>query len=200
MNNTLLESFRTAYRNLELQPLIDQKELDKFRVDYCHEIIEELQQLVEDSPSGDCKIIFTGHRGCGKSTLLAQFSRQCNDKYFVVFFSVADTIEMSDVNHINILFAIGVKLMYEAERNQVQIAKDTKDVFYKWFSEQTRTEINTINPEVSLGFDLFKIIAGKLKVDALIREEIKQKFARRVADLIARINEIAAVIQAAAKK
>lgn len=61
MNNNLLESFRTAYRNLELQPLIDQKELDKFRVDYCHEIIEELQQLVEDSPSGDCKIIFTGH-------------------------------------------------------------------------------------------------------------------------------------------
>lgn len=200
MNNTLLESFRTAYRNLELQPLIDQKELDKFRVDYCHEIIEELQQLVEDSPSGDCKIIFTGHRGCGRSTLLAQFSRQCNEQYFVVFFSISDTIEMSDVNHINILFSIAVNLMYEAERNQVQIPATTKDTFYKWFAEQTKTEINTNTAENSVGFDLFKIIAGKLKADAVIRQEIKQKFERKVSELIARINEIAAVVQINSQK
>lgn len=75
MNNQLFESFQTAYRNLELQPLIHQAELDKFRVDYCHEVIEELQQLVEDSPAADSKIMFTGHRGCGKSTLLAEFSK-----------------------------------------------------------------------------------------------------------------------------
>lgn len=159
-----------------------------------------MQQLVKDSPSGDCKIIFTGHRGCGKSTLLAQFSRQYNDKYFVVFFSIADTIEMSDVNHINILFAIAVNLMHEAEKSQVQISATTKDTFYKWFAEQTQTEINTISAENSIGFDLFKIIAGKLKADAVIREEIKQKFERKVSELIARINEIAAVVQIKSQK
>lgn len=200
MSNDLLESFREAYRNLDLLPLLDQKELDKFRVDYASNVIEELDQLVEDSPNADGKIIFTGHRGCGKSTLLAEFGRQCDDRYFVVFFSISDTIEMSDVNHINILFAIAVNLMSEAEKNQVQIPKSTKDAFYKWFATKTRIEEEKLSAETSAGFDLFKIIKGRLKVDAAIRNEIKQEFERKINDLVARINEIAAVIQVATKK
>lgn len=121
MSAELLKSFQEAYRNLELLPLLEQKDLEQFRVNYGDDIIEELEQLVEDSPNGDGKIIFTGHRGCGKSTLLAEFSRRLQDRYFVVLFSISDTIEMSDVNHINILFAIAVNLMYEAEARRVEI-------------------------------------------------------------------------------
>ena len=196
----LLESFREAYRNLELLPLLTTTALAKFRVEYGTETIEELEQLVEDSPSGDSKIIFAGHRGCGKSTLLAQFCRQIEDRYFVVFFSISDLIEMSDVNHINILFAIAVRLMEAAEEQQVEIKSSTKDQFYQWFAKRTRTETEEFKAETSAGFDLFKIITGKLKADATIREEIKQEFLRKVSDLIARINEIAAVVQNASKK
>lgn len=78
---------------------------------------------------------------------------------------------MSDVNHINILFAIAVNLMYEAEKSQVPISATTKDAFYKWFAEQTRTEVNTpVDAQIGIGFDLFKIITGELKSEALIRE------------------------------
>ncbi|MBD2540373.1 P-loop NTPase fold protein [Coleofasciculus sp. FACHB-SPT36] len=200
MTSELLESFREAYRNLDLLPLIDENELKKFRVDYGSEIIEELEQLVEDSPAADGKIIFTGHRGCGKSTLLAEFGRRCGDRYFVVFFSISDTIEMSDVNHINILFAIAVNLMVEAEKNQVQIPPKTKDAFHKWFATRTKIEEEKLSAETSAGFDLFKIIGGKLKADAAIRHEIKQEFERKISELVARINEIAAVIQASTNK
>ncbi len=196
----LLESFREAYRNLELLPLLTETALKKFWVEYGTNTIAELEQLVEDSPSGDSKIIFAGHRGCGKSTLLAQFGRQMADKYFVVFFSISDSIEMSDVNHINILFAIAVRLMEEAEKQEVKIKSSTKDQFYKWFAKRTRTETEEFKAETSAGFDLFKIITGKLKADATIREEIKQEFLRKISDLIARINEIAAVVQNASKK
>jgi nucleoside-triphosphatase THEP1 len=163
-------------------------------------VIEELIQLVEDSPSGNGKIVFTGHRGCGKSTLLAEFGRQCGDRYFVVFFSISDTIEMSDVNHINILFAIAVRLMVEAEKNQVQIPPATKDAFHKWFATKIRVEEEKISTETSVGFDLFKFISGKLKADAAVRQEIKQEFERKISELIARINEIAAVIRNATNK
>jgi nucleoside-triphosphatase THEP1 len=200
MPKELLESFREAYRNLELLPLLDQKDLDKFKVDYATDIIEELQQLVEDSPSGDGKIVFTGHRGCGKSTLLAELSRRLEPGYFVVFFSISDMIEMSDVNHINILFAIAVRLMEEAEKRQVEIKQTTKDSFYQWFATKTRVETEELKAETSIGFGLFKLISGKLKADAAIRNEIKQEFARKVSDLIARINDIAAVVYAATQK
>lgn len=52
----------------------------------------------------------------------------------------------------------------------------------------------------SVGFNLFKMIQGKLKADATIREEIKQEFLRKVSDLVATINEIAAVVEDGAKK
>ncbi|HEY9749535.1 MAG TPA: P-loop NTPase fold protein [Allocoleopsis sp.] len=200
MASELLKAFQEAYRNLDLLPLIDPKELEKFRVDYGAEVLEELQQLVEDDDSCNGKIIFAGHRGCGKSTLLAEFGRQCSDRYFVVFFSISDTIEMSDVNHINILFAIAVNLMYEAEKHQVNIAKSTKDGFYKWFATRTQIETEAINTEVSTGFDLLKSISGKLKAEATIRREIKREFERNISDLVAPIEQMAAVIQAATKK
>ncbi len=200
MSEDLLKSFQEAYRNLELLPLLEQKDLDKFRVDYGDEVIEELEQLVEDSPNGDGKIIFTGHRGCGKSTLLAEFTRRVHDRYFVVLFSISDTIEMSDVNHINILFAIAVNLMYQAEALQIEISQSTKNALYKWFATRTKTETATLKAEGSTGFDLLKLITAKLKADAAVRYEIKQEFERKITDLVARINEIAAVIQVTTKK
>jgi hypothetical protein len=103
-------------------------------------------------------------------------------------------IEMSDVNHINILFAIAVRLMVEAEKRQVPIQQSIKDSFYKWFATRTRIETEELKAETSVGFNLFKLISGKLKADAAIRNEIKQEFARKVSDLIARINDIASVV------
>jgi len=195
----LLESFREAYSNLQLLPLKNES-LDKFQVEYGRETIEELEQRIEDSPSGSNKIIFAGHRGCGKSTLLAKLSRQLDNRFFVVFFSISDAIEMSDVNHINILFAIAVQMMTEAKERQVKINSETEKQFYQWFATKTRTEIEQTNAEVSGGFDLLKVIAGKLKVDATVRNEIKQEFLRNIPELMGRINEIAAIIEAATNK
>ncbi|NRB07629.1 MAG: hypothetical protein HRU34_10585 [Richelia sp.] len=72
----LLSSFQEAYRNLELLPLIEEKGLKQFRVEYGEDIIDELIQLVEDSPNADGKVVFTGHWGCGRSTFLAEFGRR----------------------------------------------------------------------------------------------------------------------------
>ena len=200
MSKDLLKSFQEAYRNLELLPLSQQKDLNQFRVNYGGETIEELEQLVEDSPSSDGKIIFTGHRGCGKSTLLAEFSRQIDKRYFVVFFSIAETIEMSDVNHINILFAIGLNLMLEAEARQVAIPSSTKKALEQWFATRTRTEEKSITTEGTYENNIFKIISTKLKVDSTVRHEIKQEFERKISDLVAQLNIIAAAIQAVYKK
>lgn len=157
MASEQLESFREAYRNLELLPLRDEKDLARFRVEYGTDAIEELEQLVEDDPNGNGKIVFTGHRGCGKSTLLGELSRRLNDRFFVVFFSISDLIEMSDVNHINILFAIAVMLMEEAESNQVNIKDALRESFFSWFAKHTRIEQEEFKQEGSAGINLFKI-------------------------------------------
>lgn len=200
MSQELLQKFQQAYKNLDLSPLLSATALAEFGIEYQEDTIIELEQLVEDSPIQDSKIIFTGHRGCGKSTLLADFSRRMQENYFVVLFSIADMIEMSDVNHINILFAIALQLMDEADRQNVPVPKSTKEAIEKWFARKTRIETNQLSTETSAGFNLFKIIAGKLKVDATIRQEIKQEFIRKTSELVEQINIIAAIIKSASGK
>ncbi|MEB3178334.1 MAG: ATP-binding protein [Nostocaceae cyanobacterium] len=201
MSAELLESFKKAYSNLDLFPLMTKKEIKEFRVDYGDDIIADLEQLVEDSPNGDGKIIFTGHRGCGKSTLLAEFKNQIQENnYFVVLFSIANTIEMSAVNHINILFAIALQLMSEAEAKQVEIPSNTKKAIEDWFAKRTRVLEKEGKVENKLGFNIFNLISTELKADATVREEITKEFERKISDLVAQINLIASLIQTVTKK
>jgi energy-coupling factor transporter ATP-binding protein EcfA2 len=211
-NSELLRSFQTASKNLFLTPLLSQEDVNTFGVEYGADVLDELEGWAEDCVNGSNKLIFTGHRGCGKSTLLSKLSRRLTDRYFTVFFSISDLIEMSDVNHVNILFAIAVQLMEAAEIQQIKIKSSTKREFYRWFGKHTKTETSTLEADLEAGyqagggfniasiFKFFAEIRAKLKVDAVIRDEIKTEFVRRISDLIARIDEIAAVVQAASQK
>lgn len=201
MSGDRLATFQEAYRNLDLLPLLDQRELERFRVSYGEEVLEELQQLIEDDDTRSGKTLFSGHRGCGKSTLLAEFGRRCQKSgFFVVFFSIADLFESPDVSHTNILYAVAVSLITEAEREGVEIKPSLKDPLFRWFATRTRIESSTpVSAGLSGGFD-FKFIKGILKTEASVREEIKHEFEQKISELVARINIIAAEIQAATKK
>ncbi len=192
----LLESFRTAYQNLQLLPLLTQEEFNKFGVEYGTDVIDELEQFMEDCTPGADKLIFTGHRGCGKSTLLTEFCRRMDDRYFVVFFSIADLIELSDVNHVNILFAIAMQLMDAARKRKVSIQQTTEKVFYEWLGTYTRTEVPA-KEKLESGFNFFGQVQIKLKTNATIREEIRIEFSRKLSDLIDQIEQIAAEIKTA---
>ncbi len=199
MSADRLQTFQKAYQNTDLTPLIEQQELEQFWVQYGVAPLEELVQLIEDN-AANAKIVFSGHRGCGKSTLLAKLGRQLSDRYFVSVFSIADTIEMSDVNHINILFAIAINLMMQAEQGNIKISQAIKESFYKWFAKRTKTETELLNAEISGGFNFWNWFVGKLKTEASVRNEIKQEFERNITDLVAKLNEIAAVVQSSSKK
>jgi len=197
--STRLEAFQKAYVNLDLLPLLEQKELEAFQVEYGDDVLVELEQLVEDDDSRDRKTIFAGHRGCGKSTLLAKFGRQCEERdYFVVFFSIANTIEMSDVNHINILFAIAVNLMNKAETEAIKIAPSLRQSLLDWFAVKTQTIATKVGVEGEVS--IFPEITNKLRAEASVRNELKRQFERNISDLVAQINLIAAAIENATGK
>ncbi|MBW4519354.1 MAG: AAA family ATPase [Scytolyngbya sp. HA4215-MV1] len=201
METDRLDRLTQAYRNLELFPLIEPAQIKAFRVEYGKRTLAKLKQEIQVSQP-DSKLIFTGHRGCGKSTLLAQFAQDMRErKLFVVFFSIADTVEMSDVNHVNILYAIALQLLSQATRLQVPIQEATKQALLTWFT-QTKSQIysDQLKAEYSAGVDLFKLLTGKLQKEDTFREEIKITYERRVSELSRKIDEIAAAIQIATKK
>ena len=59
MSEPLLTEFQTAYRNLELTPLLDPNDLKRFHVDYSEDTIAGLVQLIEDTSSVASKVIFS---------------------------------------------------------------------------------------------------------------------------------------------
>ena len=203
--NPLTLKFRRAWQNLELLPLLTAEEMAEFWVEYQQETVEDIELLIENSASRNKKIVLTGHVGCGKSTLLNTVRHRLRDEYFVVFFSIADVIELSDVNHVNILFAIAVMMMEEAEKpgNQIKIKPEVKEGFYKWFAEETKTTIEEYKASVEGGFKFSGLLAwvkGVLQSSAIERRELKEKYERDISSLVKRVDLIATVIEEACGK
>lgn len=134
------DDFQQAFRNLQLQPLITAEDTRKFHVPYAEDLLPELEQVIRDCTNLNNQLIFAGHQGCGKSTLLARFFERIKDDFFAVFFSISDLIEMSEVNHITILFAIALRLMEEATKQQIEIPGDKIESFFNWFKKHTYEE------------------------------------------------------------
>jgi nucleoside-triphosphatase THEP1 len=197
----LLDRFRRAYRDLELFPLLTAEEIDAFRVEYGRDTLAKLEQVVDDAKQ-DGKIIFAGHRGCGKSTLLARFAKQMMQQgYFVVFFSIADMVEMSAVDHINILYAIAVQLLSKATERKIPIPEKTKKEILTWLiTSRTETTDRSLSSEMGIGGDVLKLVTAKLKTESKFREEIKRTYERRVSDLVAKVDEIAQCVRDATQK
>ncbi|BBC24154.1 P-loop NTPase fold protein [Pseudanabaena sp. ABRG5-3] len=198
-DSDLVEKFQSASHNLQLFPLLTKEERDNFLVDYGNESIDILEQKVLDCNENTNHFLFAGHRGCGKSTLLYSFARQMEEHFFTVSFSIAELIEMQDINHITILFAITFKMMEKAEQENVKISKHKKQAFNDWFKKITRTGAFELKGYMSDGLSLLDAIKSKLLAEQITREEIKIKFMQNLRDLIDTLNAIATEIKLATK-
>ncbi len=208
---TRLEIFREAGQNLRLVPLLTQEDLARLGVAYQTELIDELQQAIEYSSAPDNKLIFTGHTGCGKSTLLSElgFRLTNSGRYFVVRYSISNTIERSAVDHVNILFSMALQLVEEAEKRSIRLQPGIKQEFYHWLGKHTQTESQAVEKEIELNAEatvkggiplLLEFIAkvkSKLKISSVIRQEISVEFARRTADLVIQIDRLQSYIESA---
>lgn len=199
--NDRYDRFMQAYRNLGLFPLLEPQEIEDFRVSYGRRTLARLKQEVQASEANG-KVIFTGHRGCGKSTLLHELNiLMQKQQHFVVLFSIADMVEMSDINHVNILYAIALTLLSKASKRGVAIPDATKEQLLNWFTTtKSTTYTDQLQQELGAGGDLWGFLSAKLKKEDTFRNEIKVTYERRVSELSDTIDRIAAAIQTATKK
>jgi energy-coupling factor transporter ATP-binding protein EcfA2 len=191
-----------SMRNLSLDPLITDRDLERLGVEYGGATLARLDSLIRDSDTQDSKIVFTGHTGCGKSTLLAELARQLQDDYFVTRFSISEMSDRSSVNHVEILFTIGINLLRSASLAGIKIPPATEKSLASWFSRYTKAESdsNPIKIKGELGFDFWKVLVLKVGAEKTIREEIRKEFEPNIKDLVAKLNEIAATIQMVSKQ
>ncbi len=200
MDQALLERFQQAYKDLDLFPLVEPEDIERFRVDYGLHVMVRLKRVIEASVKNG-KFIFAGHRGCGKSTLLKRLAIEMQPKHFVVFFSIADLIEMSGITHVNILYAIALKLLSQASKqSNIRIDEDIKQALLGWNTTvRTQTSSQATTGEMGLGADI-KVVTAKLQQEKSFRDELEKTFEKRISDLVGKCDRLAAAIQTTTKK
>lgn len=198
MSAARLRLFQQAYRDLDLFPLVEPEQIEHFRVSYGDRVLARLRSVVPASENTDQqrnKIVFSGPRGCGKSTLLKAFAVEMQKEYVVVFFSVADSIEMSDVTHVNILYTIGVRLLSTATKLNIQIPKDIQSSLLRWMDTTRKTVAETTTKaEVGIGAEILGI-GFKLQRERAFREELERKYEKRISELVGYLDRLAGLIQ-----
>ena len=108
-------------------PLSDD-EFDTFYVqvddkrDNCLSRVGELKKKLERL---NAKILFAGHRGSGKSTELNRLEREIASDTFVVKFSVAEELDINDINYVDLIMVMMEKLASEAVKEEI-ITTDSK--------------------------------------------------------------------------
>jgi hypothetical protein len=206
---TRLTAFQAAGRNLQLEPLKTMQEIDRFGVQYQTQLVDEMEQQIKDTGNSSSKLVFTGHTGCGKSTLLREldFRLLQTRQYFIVFFSIADTIERSAVDHVNILFSTALELIEAAERRAVKLKPGTKRELYRWLGKHTSTEAQGIESALEMSGEasakggipiLLEFIAkikSTLKINSIVREEISIEFGKKISELVGQLNLIKTYIE-----
>lgn len=200
MDETRLADFQQAYKDLDLFPLVEPEDIERFRVDYGLEVMVRLKREIEASVKNG-KFIFAGHRGCGKSTLLKRLAIEMQPRHAVVFFSIADLIEMSAVTHVNILYAIALMLLSRASRQKIAIAADIKETLLGWNTTvRKQIEAQGSAGEVGMGGDFLQLFTVKLQQEKSFREELETTFAKKISDLVGKIDRLAAAIETTTKK
>jgi energy-coupling factor transporter ATP-binding protein EcfA2 len=208
---TRLKIFQEAGKNLQLDPLVTQQDLARLGVAYQTELSDELEQAIEDSSPQNNKLIFTGHTGCGKSTLLAdlKFRMIATGRYFVVMFSIADTIERAAVDHVNILFSMALQLLEEAEQQSIKLQPGIQKDLYRWLGKHTETESQAVEAVVEVNaeakakggipivMEFLATIKSKLKINSETRKQISIEFASKTSELVAKINQLQSYIETA---
>lgn len=199
MDQALLERFQQAYKDLDLFPLVESKTIEQFRVDYGLPVMVRLKREIEASVKNG-KFIFAGHRGCGKSTLLKRLAIEMQPNHSVVFFSIADLIEMSGITHVNILYAIALKLLSQATKRSIPVAEDIKQSLLGCNTTvRTQTSSQATSGEMALGADI-NVVTAKLQQEKSFRDELEKTFEKRISDLVGKCDRLAAAIQTATKK
>jgi hypothetical protein len=195
MDLELLAKFQQIYKDLDLLPLVKAEDIEKFRVDFGLECKVRLRREIEASQENG-KFLFTGHRGCGKSTLLKRLAIEMSDKHHVVFFSIADMIEMTAVTHTNILYVIALLMLSDARTLEINIDKEVQETVLGW-NDTIQKQIIEKSTKASTGVkvDFLSVVTALFQREKNFRDLLETTFAKKISDLVGKIDRLANAIK-----
>jgi hypothetical protein len=166
-----------------------------FYIDRDNNPFDEIKTLLISSKPFT-KILFSGHTGSGKSTELNRLTNDADikEKFFVVKYSVTETLDIYKINYIDLLISIGAEIFIEAVNNKVKIDKGLIKKLNEWKNsiiEKTRIEEKGAGVETQAGLKaFFASFTTRLRREHTTREAVRTIIEPRLSELIELINSI----------
>lgn len=165
--------------------------------------IQRLINDIRDDERTSSKWLFTGHRGSGKSTELIRLADALQERYFTLYFTVEDALDMADVDYKEVILALGSQLYETARDKGVKLPEGLLEELVGWFSS-TLEEIEDTTErgagvEARADFWFLKLL-GKVKSESKTRQVVRRQFESNLSELLMRVDEIIAAIAQEAGK
>lgn len=205
MRSVIADNFKDAYNRLGLE-LITRVNFDSYYVARDDSPILELKNRIsmDIRPS---KYLFTGLRASGKTTELRRLKFMLEHEYFVVYFSVLDVLDLTDIEYVDLLLCMGLKTLEAIKDQSIDIDKDIIEDLHSLFKEISGEHIVSHvaekKKEVSVGGRFFALIVeilGRYKSETVTRIEIREKIEKLIQDFLERFNLLIVELQKKAGK
>ncbi len=185
------ENFNDAFNTLR-KYLIDTVDYETYYTSRKHSPIPKLARRlkIDDSKS---KVLFTGHRGSGKTTELFRLMHELDDEFLVVYYSMKENFNLSEVTHTHVLISIGLKIYEIAIKKDLRINRDIVEKLEKWMIDTTKITSEEIKASVSTEAGIgtiFAKISSVLRAEGSSRVEFREEIERKTPDLIELINDL----------
>jgi hypothetical protein len=171
---------------------------EAFYVERPDDPLRKLRVNLLSSPGGTVKTLLAGHRGTGKSTELNRLAAdpEIEARFAVVGFSVRKSLEITDIDHVDLLFTM-VARTYEAlsaEGVPLGLREQTVRALEGWRSqvvekmeevaEGASAELST---EGLLGF--FGKFGGRLRFERSTRQVTRQVIQPRIGEFLGHVRD-----------
>ncbi|MFH0774483.1 MAG: hypothetical protein V2A53_03170 [bacterium] len=183
--------------------LLTQEELDNYFVERPMGLVIEIENYLR-SAEERVKLLFTGHRGSGKSTELSKLSSLLSDRFFIINFSIAESLNLYDLNYVDVLLAMALRLFQKSHEHNVKINEMLLQDVFDWLTNEiTKEMVIEIPKEASLSANLNLLalkIEGKFGSETSSRTSMRMKVEPRLSELIEKINLAISDIERKTKK
>lgn len=152
------------------------------------------------------KLLFVGHRGAGKSSELAYLSTLLGRRFLSVFTPLYETYKSPAASHIEVVFAIYLSLLKQATDEAIMrpgVVTDAWDKLLDHIYKPLRQFMFGAEPidadkeaSVSLKLQLLVVeLEAKIGTESYTRNQIKEKFEGRVAEILENIRQLAQLLE-----
>ena len=191
-----------AIKNLEPVHSLDIQELEQFYVAREHSPVRNIGRLLHVSYPQ--KFLLTGHRGNGKSTELAKLEAHLRDEFFVVRYPVRDVLNLFDLQYVDVLLSMAIKLAKEAGAENLSLSRETLARLESLWSFGRDIDVQhergaTWGGEASAGVGgtlaWLAQLGVRFKSEHSTRNLVRQKVQHRTSDLLEGLDTLARDIE-----